>query len=406
MKYIEKTEKLIKNYGVHKNSTVKTTAELDERILKDAFVVFQKSKQTISAELRPTLWRLIMKSRISKLATAALVIIGLSIVFTGLFTNGAKPAYAIEQTLEAIRQIKTVYMAGEFYKQGEFECWMQYDSNPDKPAYIWLGNLQIDSPLCKICSPDGVFLLNRHTRRVFYASRDERDKNWYVNFGKFFEDIVKKAVQTDSIEIHPETTDMNKEVIVVTITSEKRQQQFRVDPETKLPLSFTTLRENDYMEMARNTLAVKNLFEIRYNEEPPAGLFDMPEDAVVVEEEIDCIVHPGMGMPADDMTAEEACLQLVKKVIQATNQFDYKTVQNLRFPAPIPPDEILEAMKAQLGNQPLIELIKHGNPYQHGDMWYLPVTLLEGGRKTKKEDIPIKFYEFDGKSYCIIAYED
>ena len=89
------------------------------------------------------------------------------------------------------------------------------------------------------------------------------------------------------------------------------------------------MRDDNPMEMMRWTLAVKHLTEIRYNEQPPAGIFDKPADAVVVEKEVDCMVDPDSGLIADGMTREEACLAIVKQAGQALVDVDQATLRKL-----------------------------------------------------------------------------
>ena len=221
-------------------------------------------------------------------------------------------------------------MKGEFYKQGEFECWMRFDGDPDRPTHVWLG--RTGENLCKICSPEGVFGLNRRTHRIHYASRDERGKSWIPKFGSLFKDTLRQAGSSDAIQIDDgndvitirqagssdavQIQDGN-DVITIRVTTPQREQELLVDRQTKLPTRFTTVREDNPAEMMKWTLAVKHLEEIRYNEQPPAGIFDKPADAVVVEEEVDCMVDPDSGLIADGMTREEACLAIVKQTGQA-----------------------------------------------------------------------------------------
>jgi hypothetical protein len=47
------------------------------------------------------------------------------------------------------------------------------------------------------------------------------------------------------------------------------------------------------------------------------GIFDKPADAVVVEQEVDCMVDPDSGLIADGMTREEACLAIVQQTGQS-----------------------------------------------------------------------------------------
>ena len=168
----ENIEKQIKNFYAAKKSTITTHVEMDKKIIDDALQALKKSNKVNTTILEPKMWRTTMKSKIIKFAAAAVIIIAVVLGLSTILDHGATPAYAVEQTIEAIKKIETVYMKGEFYNQGEFECWMKFAGNPDKPTHIWLG--RTGHNLCKICSPDGVFGLNKRTNRVHFASRDER----------------------------------------------------------------------------------------------------------------------------------------------------------------------------------------------------------------------------------------
>ncbi|MHC4463283.1 MAG: hypothetical protein ACYS30_17900 [Planctomycetota bacterium] len=75
MKYTNSMENIIKNFFAKKKSEVKTTPELDMRIMNDALPAQAKSKKTKSAKLEPNIWRTIMKSKITKFAAATAIII-------------------------------------------------------------------------------------------------------------------------------------------------------------------------------------------------------------------------------------------------------------------------------------------------------------------------------------------
>jgi hypothetical protein len=86
MKPIENFEKLIRDLHV---LDINTSAEMDRRILHDTLKVQKKCKRTKLAETQPDIWRKIMKSSITKLAVAAiLVVIGLGIL--SIIDTGSK----------------------------------------------------------------------------------------------------------------------------------------------------------------------------------------------------------------------------------------------------------------------------------------------------------------------------
>ena len=56
-----------------------TSADMDERVLKNSFKALEKSKRIKSAETKPNIWRKIMNSKLTKLAVAAGLIIAVLI---------------------------------------------------------------------------------------------------------------------------------------------------------------------------------------------------------------------------------------------------------------------------------------------------------------------------------------
>ena len=73
MRPAETIDKLIKKLET------KASAELDERVHSEISKALAKSEKTKSAKLEPNIWRIIMKSRITKLAAAAVIIIAVLI---------------------------------------------------------------------------------------------------------------------------------------------------------------------------------------------------------------------------------------------------------------------------------------------------------------------------------------
>ena len=393
LKSLEKEKNLLMQYGRNLDADMDVRCErainaLNLPKLKD------KTKEN-------SIWRIIMHKKITKFAAAAVVIFAVLLAISVL-DKSATPAYAVEQTIDAIQEVKTVYMAGEFYMQGEFECWMKYDGNPDKPTHVWLG--RTGENLCKICSPDGIFGLNMRTNRVHFASRDEREKDWILKFESFFKDAVNKAKKKDSVNIFTETDpDNGEEIIVVHIKTSKREQKFLVDSETKLPISFSTIRDDEPMEMMKMTLAVKNLTEIRYNEQPPEGIFEMPVDAVIVEEEVDCMVDPDSGLIADGLTRQEACLEIAKRTGRALVDLDIETLCKLDIFFRLYPPLIWEQIEKMKENGQWVEkVVITGEPYQEGELWFVPVEIRDQSGKNEIQNAMIKFYEMEGKTFCFI----
>lgn len=383
---------------------VPADAGMDERILGDAVGAMDESKRARPPLPRPNIGRAIMNSRITKMAVAAAIFVAVMLTISVL-DRSVTPAYAIEQTVKAMDTVKTVYFSGYLYKQGPIECWMKFDGKAKEPTHMAFSLTPWS--IRKIDSPEGSFHYNEETNRVRRVIVDERKRSWHPDFAGFFKQALKSAKKSHSVRIVRETDPkLQKEMIVIYADEGGRECKYLIDPETKLPIRFTTVKTTDIMKYWRKSAAIKYMDRIEYNKPVPDGIFGFPEDAEFVTNEHDIIVHPGIGMPTDGLTREQACIKIIKDVTKAMNDLDWETVTKLQFPFGIPPEELLAQLNVDQYEPPLVELQEIGEPYQKGDYWFVHCVYKEPDGKVKEENVPIKFYEFDGRSYCLIAFED
>jgi len=121
MKSAENIERLIKSFCAGKKAQVKTTTELDERIIADALPAQNKSKATRPAAEQPNVWRIIMRSRMTQYTAAAVIIIMIIIGIVELGEPiGASVAFAA--AMDNIKQARTFSCTEIFqatYQDGE-----------------------------------------------------------------------------------------------------------------------------------------------------------------------------------------------------------------------------------------------------------------------------------------------
>ncbi|MHC4488862.1 MAG: hypothetical protein ACYSW7_06760 [Planctomycetota bacterium] len=132
MKYPDNIESAIKNLCARKRAAVKTTTELDRRIIDEALLAQEQWKKTQSAATQPNIWRIIMKSRMTKLAAAAAIILIVVLSIT-ILDKSTRPAWAIEQSIEAMDQYKAVLIEGS---QSE-RTWIENGSLKVRPYKSW-----------------------------------------------------------------------------------------------------------------------------------------------------------------------------------------------------------------------------------------------------------------------------
>jgi len=121
MKNIGDIEELVERSYLN-NLQVPADAEMDERILGDAVTKMEESRKTGSASVGPNIWRIIMKSRMTKLAAAAVIalVIVLGVVELGKSVGGANVVFAA--AMDSVREAGTfscIEISEVSYQDGE-----------------------------------------------------------------------------------------------------------------------------------------------------------------------------------------------------------------------------------------------------------------------------------------------
>ncbi|MHA2315498.1 MAG: hypothetical protein ACXACF_09525, partial [Candidatus Hermodarchaeia archaeon] len=326
MKPADRIKKLINE------SDVTTSSDADKRILADALKHLDKLKQKNSAVEQSNIWRTIMKSKMTKLAAAAVIIIAVLFLIT-FFDKVATPAYALEQTIKANHTIKTIHLRmfkdGQSIENNEFlNYWIKYD-NAGK-----LSNLR-----CNEHDNDGV---------RFTVWNDGVSKAWIPennvviiirenNTGKEFEDFAKEfdpklslqrlydmSMEEEEIElkIDEPTEDSNSIYVKATHSGCKERVDLVVDRQTKLMKKFSKycLKDQEYkLDMRIEFLA--------YNKPIDMSVFQLsgiPDDALVYDQ-VDQLV----GLEKGDLTNEEIAAKVVREGLKATIAKDYGQVRRL-----------------------------------------------------------------------------
>jgi len=112
------TEK-IKRLFVKSNVTV--SSEVDDEMIRDAFLAFKKYKKN-SAAIQPNIWRIIMKSRITKVSGVAVITIGIIGLFV-FFGNGQSTLYS--QVMRGLESARTIYNVVKIYQDGKWETYYE-----------------------------------------------------------------------------------------------------------------------------------------------------------------------------------------------------------------------------------------------------------------------------------------
>jgi len=342
------------------------------------------------------IWRIIMKSQITKLAVAAVIIIGVILGLSAILEKGATSAYAIEQTIEAMRNIVTVHFFAKDWNNRGFETWIKVNPETGENDYHYLN--EPERGQISISTPEITYFYHPKENKVRIARGQALRSD--IRFGRYIEDILDRVIEPENGEIqinkeHDPNT--GKEVIILWAQSPSNVMEAFIDPETKLPIRINFVK-------AVLGQAVKSIDEIYYNEPLPEGLFDfeIPEDAQVIREQppLSVIDNPNYGISAEDLTRDEARIKIIKEFWYDVINKDFESAHML---LPVASVKRLEKVFAEVA-----ELISIGEPFEKPNINFgilTPVRVRFSHGKILELYQITHFRRIDGKLSCVLAGE-
>ena len=188
-------------------------------------------------------WRIIMQSPITKLATAALIVIAAVLIIT-ILDKSTTPAYAIEQTIDALKNVRFVHLV-QRNQSGEIadERWIELDSGGRQIRY------RQDTPPDFLDIEDGETVAMYRKDKNTVVLYDPKDKCFTIGpIGKFLESLAEqKLIIDENVEYRGRPAHRVRSLMA--------NQDVFVDPETLLPIAGAG-------------------FEMSY-ESPPKGTFEI-----------------------------------------------------------------------------------------------------------------------------------
>ena len=235
-----------------------------EEVPADVQRIAEETSNNFNKTLMPSrqdiFWRTIMKNRITKL-TAAAVIILVTAVSISYFGGLTSSAYAIGQTVEAVRGIKFLHVIMKDDNERIVdERWIELGPDGFQSRYRQESNF-LGQSLLIVDDGKTCFFHDRNKNTVVLYDPEEQQYQWIDNLGQFFKDMAGDSTVT--IEQNVEYKGRNAH----RVRWLKLNQDCYIDPETKLPIA---VGPHDV-----------------YYEEPPAQTFayTIPDGAIVVDKQ-------------------------------------------------------------------------------------------------------------------------
>ena len=287
---------------------VESSIERRERTLADMVTAHVRHKRGPSG-IRASVAGYGLRAAVAA-AIALSVLIGILILH-----ESATPAYAVEQTVAAIKKIPIVHILGRDWDDKQVEMWIKV--NPDTGL--------MDS--CHLRWPDdGRFIVSTPSNTYDYDGKantvrikDGPSVTSVFCLGDFFQGMERLAQTLDGHITYSKVTDpgMERTMLELKFSAPATEIVCLIDPQSKLPISINVTRGGRF----NSCDILKHATEIRYGDTPPEGLLDptIPAGADVSKE-----------------TSEDPLRNLPVAVLRYCGRFHVKTEQEQARPQDIP----------------------------------------------------------------------
>lgn len=280
-----------------------------------------------------------MRSNRAKLATAATILVAVVLGLT-ILNHTTAPVWALEHTIEALKNVQSVYIAGRMRSPGsdsddEFEAWAVPHSEDPRRS----GDFRYREGDDHVCvaseSEDVTYVCTAYDRLghdvVYVTAGLNRGAKMFPG-GDLLAGFREMADDwTEEIRKDPQT---GKACVYVTFSgpaiNTAKYWILQVDLETKLPV-----RTAVWFEADRQGPPHYEYTTLEYDPEIPDGWFDfeVPAGAQVVDcRELESVLDEGAdyGLAVDGLDEKEACMKVLTAYWEAVNAMDWETVSKLR----------------------------------------------------------------------------
>ena len=383
-----------------KKLTVVSSGQIHGRVLDKLLKVLDKSKKQM-AEHQPNIWRIIMKSKLAKLTTAAAIIL-IAVLSITILDKTTTTAWAIEETIELLENYNGIHFLGTTLdKQNQkvtLEGWAR--ANEEQTASNHL-RLETATGQIVVVAETTCYRYDPNTNIVNITEGYGGAFNPWPG-AKLLESL--KGFVLDWNETYGKDPATNRDRVFVTCSHPAapgpRSWWFEFDIESKLLVSM-----KQWENMTREGTPNFNIKSITFFEDLPDELFvfEIPEGAKTINgltERMNKLQEQNSGMLVENMTEQQACKEIARLYWQAIIDQDWQTVAKLR------PIATAKDWENKYSSSIFEEIVEIGEPYQEDECKLgkiVSCTIKFDNNLTRTVNMVILFRDIDGQNSCVIA---
>jgi hypothetical protein len=317
----------------------KPSVQTHSRILTNLLLALESGEKPAVPQMN--FWRIIMKSKIAQLATAAAVII-IAAIGISLLQNSVTPAYAIEQTVEACKDLRRLYF--EYFGSSDNkmkEAWLEYDDSGQ------IKNVRVN--FYKSSGEDDSVIVWKQGRTQQWLKRTKRlrlheDKIFTDKIHFFVQSYdpskavenIQKMEKEGKVEIDIEEPTDKTAPIVLTVVYEpntyllegpmpQMKEIFFIDQSTKLVKAIEIYELKDGRYLDRGVWKYPE-YDIAFDDNIFNLEDEIPSDVRVVD-----MMALDIGLEQGDLTNERVAIKLVREFFKALIAKDYTEAIKLLY---------------------------------------------------------------------------
>ncbi|MEN6385404.1 MAG: hypothetical protein ABFD79_09410 [Phycisphaerales bacterium] len=405
MKPVKKIEDLIRKIEATPR------ADMDKQILIDIIEAQEKTNKRDPDINKPGVWRIMMKSSITKLAAASVIIIAAAIPIM-FIAKSTQPAWAVEQSIEAMKFYNSIYFSGKVskplsniyillkrqippeaeFETIDFEMWARANPQQTKSEKVKFACSNLFTAVAQdqqayIQFPDS----NTYNIEGEFFRVDPWPTTELLNFLKEKSNIWKEQYGVDA--------ETGKDRIFIYCNSLDKNKSWwaEFDLETKLLVHLKQWQNAHWKGTPEFDIS-----KIIYYEQLPDEIFNLNEPTNTIKITTP-LFDPNSGLNIEDgTTRQEACEQILTSFWQAVIDGNYTMVRRLM---PGLANQTDEQLYHNFGKSDGISELVEIGILQQGDVEsvvIVPCTVQFEKGKKYLIDLLIKFRDINGQKSCVI----
>ncbi len=405
MKLVSKIEKVVSNFYSGKRSEIKTTSELDKKIIDVALPAYEQSLKTQSVSIQPNIWRIIMQNRITKFGPAAAVLL---VVLYMLIGNEGRTVWAFEQSIQAIKDYKAVYIEGTF-PDGSFECWVRSDDSGEHSGDFVV---KTSNGIISWVKDGSTFFYIPAENKVYFENAITTGFSQWL--GSELLEMLASIKNTKVIYGKDPQTGRERVTVMSSFLDATGPKSFVIefDSETKLAVS---MKQWDNMNMSGRPGF--NATKIIFYKDAEDSLFSVTlqgnpayveKPLTIPDENIGLLSNPNNGISTEGLSEQEASEKILTDVYEAIIAGNVAKIKQLCPVSANLDDGFIRKFIIREGkDNQFVELLEIGKIFKTGQTKLGTIAAVPVICKckdgTKMEDkMIVQFRNFAGRSSCVV----